>query len=616
MIGKKFRLPKIRSLLRQGLNWLKKPTHIGLVGLILTVGIILARTQMPFSAAVFHQDSIPVNGPVTLEFGQDVSSRYQVSISPATPGSWRQIRTPLGVSAVQFTPKDKLKVAKTYSVEVTGLKRSLTGMALPDIHRFFTTEIAIGIQSITPTNNSQNVGVSADLTVVQSESTHYSRQLVAKLEPAVKLNQTSTGQTLSWKPAASLKQGTSYTFSVEDPSLPPQNRLVLKSKFITVTQPAIVSARSGDHFNKDQTVDIVFDQAMNTSSNAFKFDLAGKGAWINPKTYQFKPSSLEPGKTYKYQVNKGLRSKVGGVLEADHPYQFATNGAVTASFSPGGVVSLNAPMNITFDQAVDHASAQAHFSVSPTLAGKFSWSGNTMTYYPSGAAYQTGYTFQIAPGVTPTWGLPSAVVQSGSYTTTSQTIKLGVPLFAQPYGRSCELTSLRMLLAYRGIQTSEMDIVGKIGYNPRAKDTSTNSWDDPNHMFVGFIDTFDWNVGYGVYSGPVAAAAQSYGRSASSFYGVSAQFIASNIYAGNPVEVYGHIGNDFAETWNTPGGPVNATSVMHARVVYGVYGSADNPIGFYVNDPWTDSASYWSAGALLGNMNAVPGISNQAVVVY
>ncbi|HSW78079.1 MAG TPA: C39 family peptidase [Candidatus Chromulinivoraceae bacterium] len=588
------------------------PIIAGIV--LLSVGLGVVRTQMPLAARVVGRDSVPVEGPLRVKFGQDVAPTYVASISPDAPGAWEQKRTPLGVSEADFIPNGNLQISHTYKVRITGLKRAITNAPLPDIEQAFTTEVAAGIKSISPKSNSKNVSIKPRFIVVQSDASEYPRKLSASLNPKVKLNQISDGQVMAWEPSSPLKQGTSYTFSVQDPALPDKNKAVVSSTFTTVTQPAIVSAREGDHFNKDQTVDIGFDQPMDTTQTAFKFDFAGKGSWVDAKTYRYVPEGISPGKTYKYTVKAGLRSKVGGVLEKDRPFAFATNGAVTASFSPGGGVAPNSPMHITFDQAVDHASAEKRFSVGPNVPGKLSWSGNTMTYSPSGEAYQTGYTFSVGAGVVPTWGLPSAGVLSGSYTTVAQVVKLNVPLYTQPYGRSCELTSLRMLLAYRGIQTSENAIVNIIGYNPRAR--NGDDWDNPNEMFVGFLSTFSWTQGYGVHAGPVARAAQSYGRSASAYFGVSAAFIAGQVYAGNPVEVWGHIGAAYADSWNTSSGRVNTTTSMHARVVYGVQGSADNPIGFYVNDAWTGSASYWSAGSLLGNMNAVPGVSNQAVVVF
>ncbi len=606
------RKPKFKLLMRM---FRPSPIWAPVALFVVSAAIFVGRTQLPFKATILNRDSVAIEGPVKVRFNQDIAPSYTATISPQIPGQWEQKHTPLGVYEAVFVPDTKFKVAYSYTIHLTGLKRAVTKAPLPDIDQAFTTEISAGIRSISPANNSKDVSTTTKLTIVQSDAERYPRKLVATLTPKAELKQISAGQTLEWEPVAPLKQGTLYTFAVEDPTLPAGRRLVVGSKFTTVTPPVILRARHGDHFTRGQTVDITFDQAMEQTSDGFKFDFAGKGSWASNRTYRYVPDSVSPGKTYTYTVKKGIKSKLGGVFEATRKFQFATNGAVTASFYPGGTVSLNTPMHITFDQPVSHVSAEHRFGTSPKLSGHISWSGNTMTFSPSGEGYQTGYTFQLNPGVAPEWGLPSTRVLSGSYTTIAQVKMLNVPLYKQPYGRSCELTSLRMLLAYRGIQTSEMTIVGKIGYHPRARNMSTNTWDNPHSTFVGYIDTFDWKVGYGVFSEPIAAAARSYGRGATSYYGVSAAFIAAQVYAGNPVEVWGHIGADGPDSWNTSSGVVRTTTAMHARVVYGVVGSKSNPSGFWVNDAWYGSKSYWSAGALLGNMNAVPGVSNQAVVV-
>jgi uncharacterized protein YvpB len=171
-----------------------------------------------------------------------------------------------------------------------------------------------------------------------------------------------------------------------------------------------------------------------------------------------------------------------------------------------------------------------------------------------------------------------------------------------------------MLLAYRGIYTTESALLGKVGYNPRAR--SGGSWDNPNQMFVGYVDTYSWSQGYGVHAGPVANAAKTFGRNATAHFNVSAAFIADAIHAGNPVEFYGHISKPVADSWSTSSGVVQTTTSMHARVAYGVVGPSNNPAGFYIQDPWTGSKFYWSTSQLMANMNAVPGVSNQAVIVY
>src|ERR1019366_5677189 len=116
-------------------------------------------------------------------------------------------------------------------------------------------------------------------------------------------------------------------------------------------------------------------------------------------------------------------------------------------------------VSFTFDQPVDHASAQSAFGLSPTTSGSFSWSANTMTFHPDGLEYQTGYTATVGPGVMSTYGLPSTRSFSDSFNTTYQIIKLGVSYYHQAFSLSCEETSLRMALAYRGINVSDYDIL-------------------------------------------------------------------------------------------------------------------------------------------------------------
>jgi uncharacterized protein YvpB len=136
-------------------------------------------------------------------------------------------------------------------------------------------------------------------------------------------------------------------------------------------------------------------------------------------------------------------------------------------------------------------------------------------------------------------------------------------------------------------------------------------------MFVGDVTGKQNTTGYGVYAGPIAAAAQTFGRSATASYGITANFLAARIHEGNPIIVWGNSAtNPFLDSWTTSSGVVQAWKGEHTRVVVGVVGKPDAPIGFYVNDPGDGSHTYWSAASLLSNINIFGGLSNQAVVVY
>lgn len=198
-----------------------------------------------------------------------------------------------------------------------------------------------------------------------------------------------------------------------------------------------------------------------------------------------------------------------------------------------------------------------------------------------------------------------------------EVFKLDVPYFKQEYSRSCEASSLRMVLAYYGITTHDMDILQKIGYAPRPKDKENNVWDDPHEMFVGDASK-DNGEGYGVYGEPVVKAANSFGKEAEYATKITAQYLAQHVRAGHPVILWGYLVSAGPEVrWNTPsGGEVIAIADEHARVVVGVLGTAKNPVGFYLHDPRSEEPyEYWSKENLMAHIGAVPGVTNQAVVV-
>ena len=161
------------------------------------------------------------------------------------------------------------------------------------------------------------------------------------------------------------------------------------------------------------------------------------------------------------------------------------------------------------------------------------------------------------------------------------------------------------------------DILQKFEYNPTHKNQEANTWDDPQKQFVGDVNGNQGKgTGWGVYAEPVAAAVRSYGRQASTHYGVSAQFLAQQLYDDRPVVLWGIWGTSAQiQTWTTPGGyTASGPFPMHVRLVVGVKGSIEQPLGFYVHDPITGSA-YWSTAQLMANTQKA-GPANQAVVVY
>jgi len=577
------------------------------------------QTQQVITTAVASQQSVRLAGPLTIDFSQDVQPGFRATIEPKVEGTWHEEKSILGVTTVSFKPSSLFQPTQKYQLRLSGMKHVLSGAEIPAVAASFKTQYSDQIASVSPLDGSKDMPVKPLFKVALSTANTGDRDLRPLLTPAAPLKLVSkTDKEYVWTPETGLKQGADYTFTLEDAHIfDPAKRKLVSSAFKVIAEPLIVSARTGGLFAPGQAIEIKFDQAMAADTSHLVFDLAGKGVWTDDHTYTFTPSALKPGQDHPYKVKKGLLSKAGGVVEADHDYVFSTTGAITASVTPGGGGnSLTSPIRFAFDQAVDHATAESHFSITPAAPGKFSWSGNTMTYVPNGMEFQTTYTAKIAPGVAPVWGLPNTQSLSGSFATVLQTIKLNVPVYQQPYSSSCELTSLRMVLAFRGITASEMEIVQRVGFNPRPRDTATNTWDNPNEMFVGDLNGLQKSTAYGVHAPPIAKAARTYGRQATLEYGLTASFISARIHEGNPVIFWGHSYPAKPDSWNTSSGVVQTWMNSHARVVVGVVGNASNPSGFYINDAWGGKAFYWSAGELMSNINTLGSLSNQGVVVY
>lgn len=199
--------------------------------------------------------------------------------------------------------------------------------------------------------------------------------------------------------------------------------------------------------------------------------------------------------------------------------------------------------------------------------------------------------------------------------------KLNVPYYKQQYANSCESAALRMALAYYGIKKNDVQVLTQFGYNPHHRDWVKNIWDDPQKQYVGHVDiTGKPYGGYGVYGLPVVRAAENFKRRAeySTSTAITAPYLAKQIEAGYPVVLWGYTSiTEPAYTWNTPEGKeVKAFKGEHARTLVGLRGTSENPVGFYVHDPFNNRRyEYWKAEDLISHMNAVPGVTDQAVVI-
>jgi uncharacterized protein YvpB len=161
---------------------------------------------------------------------------------------------------------------------------------------------------------------------------------------------------------------------------------------------------------------------------------------------------------------------------------------------------------------------------------------------------------------------------------------LNVKFDAQDAPLSCEVASLKMALAYKGVKVSETALMQKVGYDTNRRRSGT--WGDPNKGFVGSLYGYQNVTGYGVHWDPIARAASSY-RPSRVVKHWSVRNLAAAIDANNPVVIWGtYRGTAHYDPWTTPNGTrINAWFGEHTRVVIGYLGSASAPTHIVLMDP-------------------------------
>lgn len=609
--------------------WHRRAVRVGaligagaLVGLLLIGGIL--RTTLPLAPSFIAKDQ-PVNKPFVISLNQTIASvnPTDIVLSPRVEGSWSfKSGKVFGTDTLTFTPAQDFKANTLYTVKSIQAKRVLFSTErLSDVS--FTTEAAPGVKSQGLALVKDNTVIAADTAfTVQLERPNAGlRDLQLKTIPEVATTKEVSGDTTyTWRPTDLLPQGQDLTIEVYDA----KNKTTLMTKKVKVAAvPTITSVSKPSYFTPNDVQQLTFSSPIDPKTATITFSIDGAGEWKSPTVYTFTPKSIEPGKTYTYKVQEKLRSTEGGIAAAPLEGSFTTTGAVSVlKSSPTGqeLSRVSQKISFTFDQGVDHESVASHFSISSGRVTDTSWSGNIFTAMVVDFGYQQTVTATIAAGVKNTgFGLPSSRPYSVVFTTEIRVVKYNVPFYRQQYAGSCTAASLRMILGYYSIGTDDMSIVQRMGYNPRSWDTSTDppTWDDPDQMFVGDINgKIREGTGAGPDAGPVAKAAQSFGRNASAVTGVSAGWIAQQLIDGKLVVMFGSWnGSNSYVTWKTPSGRVttmNATG--HATAVVGVKGEPSNPQGFWVSDPLTGGTAYWSAAKVQANISLDP--YRQAVVVW
>ncbi len=564
-------------------------------------------------------DRVSVASPITIHFDRPISRAIEATIEPAALGNWQfgdQFLQKFFTQTVTFQPLVTFAPNTTYTIRLQGVRNGLMPAGVGrDMAIQFTTQPAPKIEQVAASDSSD---------AISPESTFHVRlnspnpgvvvhEFTLAPETQFTVEESANGQEYTLRPETRLQQGTTYQLTIIERTSQKdlQTGIVISQSDpvqVSVTSwktrqaPGIVDVGpTGDSIDRASTMHITFSEPMDTQDLPVKIfvepNVVGSWRTDDQTAYKIEPQKLDPDTRYTLTIPAGVRTQAGGYLEQDAVYTFTTRGSVKLSHSSpaNGATGVKpgASLSFTFDQEVDHASAEQRFSIQPPVQGSFAWSGSTLTFKPATLSRDMTYTVTLVAGIVGSEKIPSKQDMRVSFTTEPTQVRITVPYYRQQRNLSCEAAALRMALAAKGVFVSENELLDRIGVDPTPH--NGNVWGDPHAAFVGNVDGRQPTTGYGVYWEPIARVGSQY-RPSRAFTGGTISQITAEIAKGNPVIIWGNATTGARIDWKTPTGKtVLAINGEHTRVVKGFVGSQDNPTSIIVNDPLYGERVYSAA---------------------
>jgi len=221
----------------------------------------------------------------------------------------------------------------------------------------------------------------------------------------------SDERTVTFTPSGGLARGARYAVRLDTSASSAQGKAlveplrfeILTVGFLTVTQ--VQPAPGTTEVAPDTAVTVVFNrpvvpltalenQAALPQPLAFSPPVEGTGEWLNSSIYIFRPrEGFLPATEYTVRVPAGLTDTTGGILSEEYRWSFTTIGPALWDRWPvpdERYAGPSDPVRLTFNQAMDHASVEAHFSLScggEEIPGRFAWEGGEAPTAPETASF-------------------------------------------------------------------------------------------------------------------------------------------------------------------------------------------------------------------------------------
>ena len=151
---------------------------------------------------------------------------------------------------------------------------------------------------------------------------------------------------------------------------------------------------------------------------------------------------------------------------------------------------------------------------------------------------------------------------------------IGAPVIAQQLRNDCEAAALQIAVATRGVRTSQQRILDVL---PRSEpldpldQSSGRIWGDPDKGFVGRPEGGGPAGGFGVYPGPLRAAAERLGVDTDDLTGQPPRRIYARLLYGKAVIAWVGLTDGPYETWRSSAGrAITVNFGEHTVVLTGV----------------------------------------------
>ena len=225
---------------------------------------------------------------------------------------------------------------------------------------------------------------------------HSSVEKALQVSPRVDGKFTWTSDNVvSFKPSKEWDRAKNYTIILTDTAKSAKGLVLARAESFNVSTigylavAQTIPAADAQDVSADSKITILFNRPVVSltligqqsglpTPVAFDPPIAGQGEWLNTSIYLFRPTKpLTAGITFTGTVAAGLADTTGALLAEDFAWSFKVAPPSVKGLSPEDTtidVDLRRPISITFNQKMDHASAEAAFKITPAVKGSFEWS--------------------------------------------------------------------------------------------------------------------------------------------------------------------------------------------------------------------------------------------------